>query len=1275
MPLCPIRFAAVAVLVALSAGSLPAGEYDAGVRSYRARDLISRGPVLAFARSSGGSFIVGSDRLSVFDGSRWARIEVPGVSEFRALAAAPASSDAKSTERVWVGAGNTIGFLDKDRYGRWQFTSLEPALRAQGQSAPERVIFAGALEEGVVFGGAHSFLRWIHGQARTWTAAGEAPLQFCSDDHAGTWIWEPGVGLLRLDRAGALTLLRNPALMPPGVVRWILPAPSGGVSDAGQDGLVGTDDGVFKLSESGYVRLGPLSAAVAGQESKAAIQVDARVIAVATRRGGVIYATRSGEVAAVLDRKTGFRDDAVYGLWRSPRGDDVWVGLEDGCVRANGIGYVRLLGPSEGMERGSPRKVLAINGTVQVITDQAVYRVAPESEGFLRVVPVGSGRRLRQLLPGPWVSGAGGMWGWDSAGRLSALGAGFDLGQGLRLTDRPVSALESPEGTLWVATHGGEILRYQAANVPSTESWRLIARYGRGGALTGLAGRLILSRLGTRTLLFTDKQTLQFDSAAGFVPATDLSGWAVAAAALTPDGGGREVYWVAQKLGVSDFLPLVVLRVVSKENGKTDVVPLRVPGLDALGEITSLDVVGSRGSEVLWIGGKGGLLRFETALALPLSPVPDARWVEVFCDRVGSLELVPTSQVALPATTRRIRFVFSAGQATELGETFYQTWLKSVEVDWSSPQPQNTREFTGLAAGTYTFCVRRLDRYGRVGPAVSYEFIILQPWYVRWPVWVTGGLLLSGMAITLLNWRVRRLHETAGRLNRLVTERTRELSLSNTAKSEFLESISHEIRNPLNGVIGLIGMLDEKGLDDRQRAHVISLKACAASLLHSFNAVLNFTKFEHGQVPLDEQAFNLTDLLDAIRALFAPAAENCGIELRTNYDESARGEFVGDETKIETVISNFVGNALKHSGGSRVEICAAVVSGRGSEAEILIEVADDGPGIPREEQPLIFKKFVRGSRARELRSSGAGIGLATCAALARTMGGNVGVESPSAWEGANDQGRGTAFFLRLILARQDPLRDALLPPSRGSAQPVALIVEDQEFNRVVLSDMIAELGYTPVTASNAEEAFAQMSEHRVEVVLVDSELPDMNGQEIARRLRRQAGPDLTIIGTSAHDDPAREAAGQQAGLNAVVTKPYSLAALRRAIARSPKSNPRAEPASGLEAFLRYARSTGETIDIAAARYRSILAAELTTIRTAHQEAAGAVLAGAAHRLASHAALVGAKELYSATGQLAGAARRNDRVAISQALASVETAAAALLVTLVSESQPAIPSVE
>jgi len=150
-----------------------------------------------------------------------------------------------------------------------------------------------------------------------------------------------------------------------------------------------------------------------------------------------------------------------------------------------------------------------------------------------------------------------------------------------------------------------------------------------------------------------------------------------------------------------------------------------------------------------------------------------------------------------------------------------------------------------------------------------------------------------------MRWRLRRLKRQAERLNHLVNVRTRELSLSNTAKSEFLENISHEIRNPLNGITGLIDLLDETGLSDAQRAHARSLKECSESLSRVFHEVLNFSKLEYGYVSLEEGRFSLTALLESVCAIFQAAPTGRGSTVTVHRPADFRGRFLGRRSQAQ----------------------------------------------------------------------------------------------------------------------------------------------------------------------------------------------------------------------------------------------------------------------------------------------------------------------------------------------------------------------------------------
>jgi signal transduction histidine kinase len=265
-----------------------------------------------------------------------------------------------------------------------------------------------------------------------------------------------------------------------------------------------------------------------------------------------------------------------------------------------------------------------------------------------------------------------------------------------------------------------------------------------------------------------------------------------------------------------------------------------------------------------------------------------------------------------------------------------------------------------------------------------------------------------------------------------VNERTRELSLSNTAKSELLESLSHEIRRPLNGIVSLISRLDQTGLTSAQREHARLLARASESLSRAFDELLNFSQLDYGMVQVEARPFALRDVLDRVLVDHAADRRPPAVTFAEDFVDG----FVGDDLKLETIIGNFVANALKYAGGAPVEIHASTTAAAlDGFVDLLVEVSDGGPGIPEEEQEIIFKRFIRGSRAKSSGVPGTGIGLATCRGMARLLGGSVGVESPAERARQNGwQGPGATFFVRIPLRRL-PAR-APLNAERGSGAGV-----------------------------------------------------------------------------------------------------------------------------------------------------------------------------------------------------------------------------------------------
>ena len=200
---------------------------------------------------------------------------------------------------------------------------------------------------------------------------------------------------------------------------------------------------------------------------------------------------------------------------------------------------------------------------------------------------------------------------------------------------------------------------------------------------------------------------------------------------------------------------------------------------------------------------------------------------------------------------------------------------------------------------------RRVDRFGRLEEPIRYPFVVIAPWYARWPVVAAYAVALALAGTGVFRWRLRLLRRQTERLDRLVAQRTRELDLSNTAKSEFLENISHEIRNPLNGILGLVNMLEPDRLNADDRKIASSLKATADHLRRVSEDVLGFSKLEFGYVTVEARPFALRRALAEVAALHEDAARLNGNSVTLPFPPGTDDGFVGDEAKIRTIAGNF----------------------------------------------------------------------------------------------------------------------------------------------------------------------------------------------------------------------------------------------------------------------------------------------------------------------------------------------------------------------------------
>ena len=1180
------------VLLGLAAAALHAGRPV--TRSFESKEILSRGPVYAFAVGSDNTLFVGSDCLSRYDGIGWQRVEIPRARAVRALAEAPAfDQDGHLHGRVWVGGIDAIGYLESDRSGLCQFVSLRPQLEASGLNLNEGIAFVKAQGRTALFVTAHRVVRWDGVRFTALAFPGQNRLLAASGPGEAVWIWEPGTGLWEIDAQNWPKLVRHRDRFPAGELAWLLPhaaETSPATGDPVSGTWVETPEGIYRLTETGYDRLPAVSAAVRDAGSVGAVAIQGG-IAIGTARRGVILTNRVGDSSRMIARRGGLRDDTIYGLWESPD-HQLWAGLDDGFDRLSSLNEVSVVGAVEGIAAGTPRKIFAASGQVYAVTNKAIYHAQTPSTDeahFLPLVPFNPiFNDSAATAEGLWTGGSGGLWlsrfgqctqilsTVSPVTRLAPLplatpgliyvedtrikllsrpagGAWQNHDSGQSIDDLPVTLLSTGGGQVWLSTLSDGIFRYQCALDPPTgiPTLHLEAHYLEGAGLPLRARRPILTTVGSQILAFTETEILRFSAGRGFVPAAEFAGWIGTAAAAPfpraadPAPDPVAAYWIVQRQALGRRSPYSLLHVRQEKTRHGEVLqwdPWPLNELDGTDEVTGFDVTTDPSGTFVWIGRQQGFLRVSAPAVEAIEAPQPLKMRGVTAGGTQHFDLLPAEAIVLAPQIRSVRFDFSPSRLLELAPAFYQTRLLGAETVWSGVRSQSTAEFTGLAPGSYRFEARQIDQYGRPGPTLGYDFTVEAPWYRQWPALLGLLALTVGGVGYFVRRRLRHLHDQTVKLDRLVAERTRELEMSNAAKSEFLDSISHEIRNPLNGIVGLIALLDETGTGDLRRELGRSLKECAAGLSQVFNEVLNFSRLESGQLEVQARAFRLTELLASVRAMFLDAAVQHGSSVEIALPPDFADGFMGDDSKIRTILNNFLSNALKYAPGTPVILAAAADDREDGGVALLIEVSDQGPGVPDEEQELIFKKFARGAQARQSEILGTGIGLATCRALAKELGGSVGIESPNA------SGRGSSFFLRLSLLRADPVAVASGADGAAVVDRRALVVDDRSYNQLVIAGILQQLGYRMEIVDAGDKALASFAEQPFETVLLDLDLPGMTGPEIARALRRQpGGAAAVIIGTTGRSSAEVAQRCREAGMDGVVIKPLTAAAIAAAL--------------------------------------------------------------------------------------------------------------------------------
>jgi len=380
---------------------------------------------------------------------------------------------------------------------------------------------------------------------------------------------------------------------------------------------------------------------------------------------------------------------------------------------------------------------------------------------------------------------------------------------------------------------------------------------------------------------------------------------------------------------------------------------------------------------------------------------------------------------------------------------------------------------------------------------------------------------------------------------------------ANKAKSEFLANMSHEIRTPLNGVLGMVQVMERDTLPSRQRERLALIGQSGETLLAILNDILDLSKVEAGKLELEDGAFELEPLALAVRQTFEPMANSKGLEFTLEVEAEARNTYRGDTVRVRQVLNNLISNALKFTRAGSVKVWIGVVDDR-----VRFSVTDTGIGVTPAQIERLFEKFVQADSSTTRRFGGTGLGLAICQELCRAMGGEISVES--------EVGVGSRFVADLPLARVAPAgpvpATAATPQAAIAERPLrVLAAEDNAMNQVVLQTLLAQAGLDPVIVGNGEEAVAAWEEGDWDIILMDVQMPVMDGVMASRQIRRreaQTGrPATPIIALTANAMRHQTDGYVAAGMNGVVAKPIVVGQLFETMAAAMEGQPGHERAA------------------------------------------------------------------------------------------------------------------
>ena len=920
-------------------------------------------------------------------------------------------------------------------------------------------------------------------------------------------------------------------------------------------------------------------------------------IALGTVQNGVFILNKQGKLVGHYNRNSGLLDQNVRAMYQDHQGG-LWLGLDHGLSRvalhsaitahhgASGLaGNVLALtryqqqlyaGTSLGLFRLQPRQdgsgqfvrlaplqkqtwgftefqqrlLIANNEGVYQLADEQLTLIRPSEQAskILQVSQFEPSRVYVGLQDGlatmRYVDGQ-----WQDEGRVPGVEGNLN------------SIIEMADGQLWLGTlaHGVYQLQLPAFWQGGASLPLAITRFGKEQGLPSLNrnsvhlfnGQLYIASV--RGILSYDAALQKFAAAEAFQglysgesseqpwvrhPTIDKQGrvWMLlwdnvsgtrSAGVAEPDAKGR-YHWQGSALQPLSDIPL-------------DTILVELP--------------------LIWFGGAEGIFRFADDQYQQHQPKPPLLR-NILVDQQAAIYSggqLP-DMIKLDSTQRNLRFQFSSPNFNPLQPDQLQVRLLGHDEEWSSWRHEHYRDYTNLKSGRYQFQLRAKNSTGEITAAQSLHLQIASPWYWHWSMLLSYLLLIVTLLYLLHRWRMHNAIAEQRRLSQQVALRTKHLEQAmvqlqqaretaenaTMAKAQFLANMSHELRTPLNAVLGFTELAEATTTLEHKQQYLVRIRSAGRILLSIINDILDFSKIEAGKLELEQTDFSLRETLAQVEDLFSSQLTSKGLDYQRVLPADISDRRCGDPLRLSQVLMNLLSNAIKFTEDGSIKLQIETL---GAD-QLHFALTDTGIGISAAEQAQLFQPFQQADNSVSRKYGGTGLGLTICQRLVQLMGAELKLSS--------QPGVGSTFSFTLSLpvvsdtnkssgvTRPMHLQTQVNTASAGavSTERQILVVDDNDFNQSLLKLMLEKLGYPAHVVSGGQQALDWLQQHNPALILLDIEMPQMDGFATLKAIRQDSRLDsVPILALTAHHSSELISQIQHNGFTDVLTKPVELSVL------------------------------------------------------------------------------------------------------------------------------------